>query len=497
MYSQIDISKLKRPGQYALGDIQLVSYSSADGSATPKRVSIKTQVLEINIQESINHKTLSGSIVVVDAQNIPNHLPLTGHERLEFKLFTPGTSRGFDFTSETGNPMYIYKIEARQGLGPRVQTYILHFCSKEMIRNELKRVNQSFDENIDDIILSILRTQLESKKTFFLEQTRDARKIVMPRMRPFDSIQYLCNEAQSGKFESAGMYFYETALGFHLRSLESLLAITDGSARPVVAKFVDKPKSIKGGTGENDIIKDMQIVDGYSIDSQFDTLQNLRNGVNGSKCVIHDALYKTFDEYEFDYHKFFEKSFHTEHDGEGGKTSTKSILPLYNDGTGHILSDYKDGKIYYQSTTSNIHNDQDRFNIADIITKREAQKKAFESQKISLQCRGFTGLSAGDIISFELPAYEPVGSDNPLDRDPYMSGRYLVSHIRHKIDTANDYHTMALTCMKDSVRVGYPEENIDTTTGRELSDPLTVLQYELDKSILDNANAEGQNTILT
>ena len=48
---------------------------------------------------------------------------------------------------------------------------------------------------------------------------------------------------------------------------------------------------------------------------------------------------------------------------------------------------------------------------------------------------------------------------NPLDIDPYMSGRYLIRKIHHRISTPNDIHTMNLECVKDAVRVPYPEEN--------------------------------------
>ena len=144
MYSQIDTSKLTRAGRFLLDDIVLVSYQSADGSnKNAKSISIKTQVLEIDIYESLDGTGLSGSVVVADGQSVISHLPLTGYERIEFKLYTPGTSRGYDFTSVTGHPMFIYKISNRTPLTPRSQIYVLHFCSREMIDNEMIRVNKT------------------------------------------------------------------------------------------------------------------------------------------------------------------------------------------------------------------------------------------------------------------------------------------------------------------------------------------------------------------
>ena len=115
---------------------------------------------------------------------------------------------------------------------------------------------------------------------------------------------------------------------------------------------------------------------------------------------------------------------------------------------------------------------------------------------LSLDCKGFTGLSVGDLVSFEVPSYEPPGMDNPLDIDPYMSGRYLVYKIHHRISSNADVHTMNLECVKDAVRVAYPEENIDTFSSRENNDSLTYLQYELDEALVDGANTEGHNEIM-
>jgi hypothetical protein len=55
---------------------------------------------------------------------------------------------------------------------------------------------------------------------------------------------------------------------------------------------------------------------------------------------------------------------------------------------------------------------------------------------------------------------------------------------------------MNLECVKDAVRVAYPEENIDTFSSRENNDSLTYLQYELDEALVDGANTEGHNEIM-
>ena len=496
MYSQIDTSKLTRAGRFLLDDIVLVSYQSADGSnKNAKSISIKTQVLEIDIYESLDGTGLSGSVVVADGQSVISHLPLTGYERIEFKLYTPGTSRGYDFTSVTGHPMFIYKISNRTPLTPRSQIYVLHFCSREVIDNEMIRVNKTYEGPIDTMVVDMMRSDLDSKKNLIVEETKGLHKFVMPRMKPLKAIAKLSSMSEPLKYNSSGMLFYEDSTGFRFRSLENMLAI-GGVARPVTAKFQMKPRNVKQGTGETDVIKEMQTVDGYTIKDQFDTLKNLSNGVYASKTVTHDSYNKTFSEIDFDYNVYFPTIFHTEHDGAGGKIDSKSQLPLFNFKEDKMISDKPEGRLNFLSTTEKIQNDYEGPDGERIYPASNAQKLSFKSQVISLDCKGFTGISVGDICSFEVPSYEPVKKDNPLDFDPYMSGRYLIKSIHHKIDTAKDNHKMNLECVKDAVRVAYPEENIDIHTTRENLDSITYLQYQLDEALINEANQETHNEIM-
>ena len=484
MYNDINTEQLNRAGQYSLSDVQLVSYQSSDGQNKPKRISVRSLVTELNIYESLTNKTLSGNVVITDAQNVANHLPLTGFEQIEFKLFTPGTSRAFDFTNESGHPMHIYKISNRQGLNPRTQIYVLNFASKEMITNEQVKVKNAFENSFDNNILQIVRKDLDSDKTLIVEETKGIRKYVVPRMRPFEAIDMFCKEAESKKHQTPGMLFFENSLGFQFKSYESMLASTDTTARPVVALYRPMPANIRDERGNRNVVKEMQTVRGFQINSQFDTLKNLRNGIYNSRAVSHDAFNKTFRETDFDYLSEYRKSFHTEHDGSGGKVDGKGILPFFNYKQGKSFSDFPEGTLYFFTDTSKIHNNSEFPNYYDTIPKRLSQKLSFETMNLSLDVPGFTGISCGDLVAFEMPAYEPMGRDNPYDNDPYLSGRYLVKSIRHSVDTVNDYHAMNLEIIKDAVKDPYPQEDLDVLTERANKDRLNILQYDLDENIL-------------
>jgi hypothetical protein len=490
LYDTLDTSVLKKPGQYYLTDVVLVSYRSAKGDNVPDKIGIETMVADLNIFESIYNKTLSGNLFIVDTQNIVGRLPLTGNERLEFKLYTPSSPFGYDFSEKTGNPMYIYKIQNRTGTGPRSQAYIIHFCSKEMITNELQVVSNAQTATYSDMAANITKNPdfLGSGKNFFYEPSIGLHKHVFTRQRPFDAIDDLSQLTISKKFDNAGYNFYETSRGFNYRSLESMLAVEANTARPVAARFRPKPANISDGQGEKDIKNEMQVVMDYAILDQFDTLKNLRNGVYASKLITHDQLNKTYKEYDFSYEDQYGKNFHTESNRDGTRDNQRFILPKYLK-EGATLSEYPDSTLYLWPTTSQLHNGVERPPVDQIVQKRLSQRLAFQSFKLQITVNGFTGLQAGDLITFEMPSYEPNTGNEMTDNDAYMSGRYLITSVRHQINRSMKKHIMVLECMKDSVRLPYPEEINDTFIGREKNNEGIIDIYEFDDIILQGLSS--------
>ena len=492
IFDTLDESVLKKPGQYLLTDVNLVSYGSQTNDNNPKKIEVSTMMGELNIYESIYNKTLSGNMILVDTNNIVATLPLTGNERIEFKFFTPGSPFMYDFTEKSGHPMYIYKISSRTSVNPKSQIYIIHFCSKEMIDNELKVVSNAQTDTYSNMVANIIKdpTFLGSNKNLFYEPSIGLHKHVFNRLRPFDSIDQISQLSTSLKFHNAGYYFYETVAGFNYRSLESMLAIEANTARPVVARYKPKPANISDSKGEKNIKNEMQVVLNYGIKNQFDTLKNLRNGVYASRMITHNQLNKTYEETDFNYELNYPKSFHTETTRDGGKESEKGILPKYIR-EGKSLSDYPESTLYLWPDTTALHytaegNEVALPNIKDIVQQRLSQRLAFQSLCIEITVNGYTAVKAGDLIVFEMPSYQPKDGNEPSDMDVYMSGRYLITSVRHEINIKLKKHIMVLECMKDSVRVPYPLEINDTFIDKERKNPGIIDIYEFDQILIQS-----------
>lgn len=471
MYNQIDPSVFRRAGEYALSSILLVSYqSSVGGVSQPLKIDISKLVGDLNIYESIFDKTISGSLSIVDGQNLLGFLPLTGYERLEFKLRTPSINREFDFTEETGHPVFIYKVSNRTQLNPRTQAYILHFVSKEAIINEQMRLYHAPKKQISDMVAEIVRgnNYLNSSKNIVVEETDGIYKYIYTSDKPFESIDMLSRDARSKRFYNAGMLFYETATGFNFRSLESMLAMDIDTARPSVARFSSQVANVRDDKGSKDIARDMSIIREFKILSQFDTLKNLRNGVYSSQLFTYDSFYKVFKKFDFNYNTEFENSHHTENAPDGSRTSDRSILPIIQFTPNKKISDFHDGTFYLVTGTENIHNDTSRTPYEFITQRRLSQRLAFESFQIELELFGFTGLSVGDVVTLDIPSYVPYDPAYMRDTDPIASGRYLVTSIRHVVNFVKQTHLMFAQCLKDSVYRPYPQQFFDTFTNKEI-----------------------------
>ena len=458
MYSQLNSTDLKKAGDYVLSQIAVVSKESFDGSSTPKKIDITSLVVEINIYEDIDEKNLSGQIVLSDSTGLPNNMPLTGHELIQFKLGTPGSERFYDFEK---NPMVIYKIGQRQVHNPRSQFYVLYFCSVEQLTNQTVKVQRSFEGSVDNMLGKVCQGELGTGKDIFIEKTRGNRKYVIPRWKPYRTIDFLCNNAQSVQFQSTGYKFYETSQGFHCRSLESMMAVGVDAARPANGAF----KQQITGVDSLNIQKQMQTINSYEILENFNTMKLLATGALASRVLKTDLFNKTFKNTDFDYVKNYEKAHHLEHTN-GSREHMKKVVPEYPFRDGKMLSEFPDGTFYHSSDNSNTHEDANgnvykHIDDGDKISKRISQAACLDSFKMRINVPGYTGLSVGEIITIELPRYEKT-SEGDKDRDTILSGRYLVSKIVHLIKPGNSYHSMSVECVKDSVMVPYYSSTIET-----------------------------------
>ena len=464
-----DSNVLDKVGKYNLSELSIISYRQDKEESKPKFIDIKGIMLSMTITEDIFNSNLSGACTVYDTQDVRTVLPLTGLERLSVKFNTPGMS-GYDMSEDNGVPFQIYKVDSvrkdpNNDIG---QFYKIYFCSPEMYNNQVTTVSRAYKGPVEDGVRDIVKAKkyLNSKKPLFLEPTKTNAKYVIPSLKPFKAIQFLANQAISGKYNNSGYRFFETSQGFHFRSLESMMAVNGSVARPTIFNFQHQIQQIQDTKKDEvkNIRRRMEGVIKYEFNKPVDTLTNIIDGFYANKLVVHDAFNKTIRTHDFNYKENFTKGFHTETIGSESD-EFKMITPdtKLND-TGKSLYDFADSKKMVVTETSKVHNDYEFVPTSDTLPQIVSQKAGYKNLNLSLLVYGNTSINVGDIINFTAPVMQPGEKPEP---NPYTNGRYLIMAIKHTISTEAQRHEMTLRCFKDSVRTPYPSESDPLIVGKE------------------------------
>ena len=236
---------LEFAGDYDLQYVHISNHKGHGRTHSLRGENITQMVVELNIFEGIYNSSITGSMVIADTTNLIGNLPIQGTERLFFKLSNKLVNGSFsntlDFTEKGGHPLHIYKITDREQLNDSTQSYVIHFASREFVRNLRTKVSESFTGRMDQMVNKIFSKPeyLDSKKKMYFQKTRNSDTIVVPNVSPFDAIKLLGKRAlpDSLRAKGAGYLFFETPRGFHFRSWESLCIANNGKPREVKQKF--------------------------------------------------------------------------------------------------------------------------------------------------------------------------------------------------------------------------------------------------------------------
>ena len=446
-------------------------------------IDIKSLVQELNIYESIYKNALTGSLVIIDAQNLIAKLEIQGTERISFTLSTPGAmgDRSIINASEaTGHPFHVYKITNRKQIAPGTLIYTLHFGSREFMRNLRTKVSQAYEGRLDRAVYQIFLDEnyLDSKKELTFEPCGNNDKVVIPNLRPFDAINMIASKALPEKSTGVGYYFYETTKGFHFRSWDNMISVNGEHRRPTKQEFFYMPMNITDPTIEDKINHDYKSVESYRFINNFhDVAANTLGGTYGHRVITHNLFDKSYNIKDYHYHNDFVSSKHTEsarHTIEKYAIAESNVdeIPHNTVDNTSSVSDYSESRVSLQSTTQFLHNEEtgagyglDVLQDGKLLGKRVAQQaQVIQGTALKLTIKGQSYLECGDLIEFRLRSVDEKNTDGA--EDPQYAGKYVITKIRHQINDKK--YTMVLECAKDSVRQGFSESNFVIPANRNI-----------------------------
>ena len=424
-------------GDFYMDDVVILS-------STGTSYNIQSQIIEINIYESIRTNTMSGNIVIEDGTGMIEKAPIIGQERIMFSVSSSKDHDKIDFTVYHG---MVNEIIKRTSASLTTQTYVLLFTTQEDFRNIRSKVSRSFTGTPNEIIQNIFKDEnyLNCKKGLVCETTKGNKKYVMPNLRPFDCIN-LIREGALSDTDIGGYLFFENHRGFHFRTFLSLLEDKSKVPYPPKRIFVHGPPATA-----NEKSQQMSIIQ-YEIVRNGATFQELKKGMFGSKLTKYDMYNKNFGEYHFDYLNSF--------DSYGHSMSNKNQFgPMVSDApmdeTKKKISEFHDARCFLTSSGSNnlftdglIDNESEKW-VQQNFSK-ESESYYFIN---NITILGDSSLAAGDVIELRIPTSKISKKSIPTEdqMDSFLSGRHVIESIRHKITPRSQDYVCFLSCIKDSV----------------------------------------------
>ena len=424
-------------GEYHLKEL-LVHTSSGN------ILNLTKAVQSIDIFEDMFSTSLSGSITILDVDNIAENGPVIGQEYMTLKITTPSLDeQEINFTNSS---FAIYKVTVREAISQDTQLLALSFISPELLRDKRVRVSKSYTDSIDRIVESVLTDAryINTNKDIYIEPTAGIRKIISPNLHPYAFINNLMQESVTAKNSAPYFFFFENLKGIHFKSFDRILS-EDSIGEFNVGNLASLEN--KSVNPEKDFSRAIE----FQVNSNNDMLLNIQGGMLGSSTIKYNIYNKSYEKLQYNYFIDFEKF---------GRIDEN---PLYNnndiDEFGNNIGSFGDARIHLHPTTGSGDLDTSHTNETSsysyapnklnesILFRRAKIMELNNAVSITMKINGNTTIAAGQTINLNVPV---AGRIHEKENDEYYSGRYLITKLRHSFSQTDKKHEILLTASKDS-----------------------------------------------
>ena len=472
------MAKLNYAGEYLVERCEIASTSGLITDVTE-------MISGINIFESIFKNAVTGDITLVDTNNLVTRLPIIGQEKLLLRLSTPqdpqpvnDRTRTIDFTE---HPFYIYKVDAKTSVNENTDIITLSFTTAEAVRSNRTRISEAFEgEPAKDIVQKIIRDEdlMNSKKPYYYEETSNNFKFVSPNMRPYEFINSIAKRCMSAEYNFAPTFlFYENCKGFFFRSIDGMM-----DRQNVRTVFMEETPNL----GDTDTERHLYNMISFDISGSTNVMQNMRSGMYASNLMMIDLLNKTVENFNYNYFESFEEGEKQDKHVDAHApyaTEKKPLASECKDDFGNTLVDYDQSTLYMQAVDRDVPDGVysprhtgtfDYMGTDNWLQRRKGRFAAMQAAiTMNITVHGQTSFSAGDLISINIKNQNPMVTDQG-GNDPYYSGRYLVTSLRHRFTKGDGQpkHTCHMEVIRDTVTQSYPINGVSVMDGGSSVDEL-------------------------
>ena len=421
-----------------------------------KTVNLVGGLISIAYFESLMSDTLRATITFNDTgtnssdkikESILEGLPIVGQEKVVLKF---EDNNKVTIGDKPELVMYVNKVTPISDDTRKTQIK-LDLVSAEFIRNEKARITKRYDGKISDHVKQLLTEGncigLKTKKDVSdIDETLNNYNYIGNNKKPFYIINWLSRKSISAenqkKGKSAGYFFFETADGFHFKSIDSLFA--QEQKKSII--FNETP-----GIPEGYDLKALE----YSKDNNVNVQNKLKMGAYSTRTILFDP-FTTFYEVITPNAETNEESLKL-----GGKKLPKLNDEFNNEGankeftrTTYYLLDK--GTLATGDTTQQLEKkDEQNFEYKDILNQSIMRYNQFFSSTAIVTIPGDFSLHAGEMVYLDVPQLEEKKAENVSKQN---SGLYIIAGLTHYIHVTEGTFTK-LSLARDSFgKTGKPNK---------------------------------------
>ena len=421
-----------------------------------KTVNLVGGLISIAYFESLMSDTLRATIIFNDTgtnssdkikESILEGLPIVGQEKVVLKFEDNNKTTIGDKPELV---MYVNKVTPISDDTRKTQIQ-LDLVSAEFIRNEKARITKRYDGKISDHVKQLLTEGssigLKTKKDVSdIDETLNNYNYIGNNKKPFYIINWLSRKAVSAqnqkKGKSAGYFFFETADGFHFKSIDSLFA--QEQKKSII--FNETP-----GIPEGYDLKALE----YTKNNNVNVQNKLKMGAFSTRTVL-------FDPFTTYYEVVTPNAAEDEDDLKlGGKKLPKLNDEFNNEEankeftrTTYYLLDK--GTLATGDTKQQLDKkDEQNFEYKDILNQSIMRYNQFFSSTANVTIPGDFSLHAGEMVYLDVPQLEEKKAENVSKQN---SGLYIIAGLTHYIHVTEGTFTK-LSLARDSFgKTGKPSK---------------------------------------
>lgn len=444
---------------------------------TGKVVKLRNLVTELSFFEDIYSFSVSGYVILRDAIGLIEKLSLDGNE---FIQITYGKTKSQREESKNKRKYRVYKIGDRRPVGNfGSEFFTLFFCSESLLLSEQTKIRKSYPKKqiatlkddssgiINDILYNKLKVPKE--RVMKIEPSYGLYDFVIPTLKPFEAISWLSTYARPNDSQiGADMLFFETNDGYYFRSLQSMYR------DPVYRTYKHQPKNTRLNTEPGEFGDGIVTVLDIQFVKTFDVLNETSSGTYANKLITVDPLTKSFRVTNYSYEKDY-----LDNNGKNKPSTLNENAPI---GPATNKLGINQTEAYESSIKVAFSNANQTFapfikertgSVAqDIyaetyIPYRTAQISLANYTVLKILIPGDSAITAGRTINLNITSL--ATDENGLRKpDNYFSGKYLVTAVRHIMQSTGVYQTV-LEIAKESTKKFLPSpDSTSSTYQREL-----------------------------